>query len=555
MKDLSIRSEVQTPNGGDPAPQITPVRHRFRSFWCVAAAACLFILLSIAIIPYVGFEDDEVIFASPLYLVSPKEFGISIFHHRLPLMVMSYIGTLKTLLFLPILQVFDANVWSLRLPTVMVGALTIWMLYKLAKRSATGMAAILAAFLLASDPSFLFTNTIDWGPVALEHFLLVTGCFFLMKFGQEMVRGYLALGFFLFGLALWNKAIFIWALSGVVCAALVIFLQEVRRLLRPLTAAIAVVSFLLGALPLVVFNVRNRNATLSQSGHFEFDKFAGKTNSLRGTLDGSLLFGFLFALDDAPNPRAPASLHGRLATWVGEHTGKQHRDAMVYASLLSVLLIPWWWRYRAARFSLVFVIVTWLAMAATRDAGGSAHHSVLLWPFPQLFVAIALTSLPWRGIAPVAAIVLVVSNLLVVNQAIADCERNGTPANFSNAQLGLAHDFAEIRAPIVFTLDWGIVDVLAFAERGRLALHSAESPFRTETPTADNLKEIDWILAQPGAVFVNHVPGFENWPEVRRNLDRMLAQRALRKEILTIVPDSNARPVFEIFRVVPMSGQ
>jgi hypothetical protein len=108
VKDISIRSEVQTPDGGDPAPQITSVRHRFRPFLRVPAAPCPFILLGIALIPYVGFEDDEVIFTSPLYLVSPKEFEISIFHDRLPLTVMSYIGTLKTLRFVPVLRIFGA---------------------------------------------------------------------------------------------------------------------------------------------------------------------------------------------------------------------------------------------------------------------------------------------------------------------------------------------------------------------------------------------------------------------------------------------------------------
>jgi 4-amino-4-deoxy-L-arabinose transferase-like glycosyltransferase len=186
-------------------------------------AAGLFALLGAAIIPYPGIYPDEVIFTNPLYLFSPREFTVNLFHHDETLMLLSYLGTLKTLVFIPILAIFHANVWSLRLPTVLLGALTILIFFSLARRAAGTTIACAAAFLLATDPMYVLTNTVDWGPVALEHFLLVTGCFFLLRFAQEPGSGRLFLGFFLFGLALWNKATFIWALAGLFSAAAVVF--------------------------------------------------------------------------------------------------------------------------------------------------------------------------------------------------------------------------------------------------------------------------------------------------------------------------------------------
>jgi 4-amino-4-deoxy-L-arabinose transferase-like glycosyltransferase len=554
VKDLSTRSQAHSPSGVDPAPQITTRAYRFWPWFGVGLSLVLFNLYSLVFIPKVGLEDDEVIFTSPLYLFSAKEFGMVIFHHRVPLMVMTYIGTLKTLLYLPILAVFGANLWSLRLPIVVVGTATIWMFYKLASRSASPAAGLVAVFLLATDPSFLFTNTVDWGPVALEHFLLVTGCFFIVRFAQDANRGSLALGFFLLGLALWNKAIFVWALAGLSCGAIAIFWPEIRRLLRPATACIAVASFLGGALPFVIFNVRNagnQNMTFRASGHLETDKFAGKASMLRATLDGSALFGFLFGLDDAPNPKTPQVLNAQLATripmWVGDHFGKPRRTPMFYAYILALLLVPWWWKYRAARFSLVFMGVAWLAMAVTKDAGGSAHHTVLLWPFPQFFLAAALAALPWRMISTAAVALLVAMNLLLLNQGVADVERYGTPGNFNNASIGLVREFSRISAPIAFTLDWGMVNLLAFSQKGHLDLHMADGSFQTDPPTQDQLREIDWIFAQPGALFVDHLPGYENYPTVRPNLERAAAARGFHKEKQRIISDSNGRPVFEIF--------
>jgi hypothetical protein len=399
-------------------------------------------------------------------------------------------------------------------------------------------------------------DTFDWGPVAIEHLLLVTGCFFLVKFAQpEAGHGpaprawNLFLGFFLFGLALWNKAIFIWALAGLFCGAIAVFWPEIRRLLRPATAAIACAAFLAGALPLVIYNVRNADATVHSSAHFETNAFPGKFSMLRGTLDGSALFGFLPGFDDQPNPKAAASLRGRAADWIGAHTGRHRRDAMFYAYALALLLVPWWWKRRTARFSLVFMCVTWLAMAVTHDAGGSAHHAVLLWPFPQLFLATVLASLPWRKVAMTAGAALVAINLLVVNQTLADFERNGSPSKFSDACFALSKELSNPGQPVI-TLDWGMIDMLAFLHQGRLTLRIGDPPFMTDSPGEQDRKTIDWLLFTGNPVFVTHVPGLENFPEVRPNLARAAAERGLRKEPIKIVPDSNGRPVFEIFRFV-----
>ena len=69
--------------------------------------------------------------------------------------------------------------------------------------------------------------------------------------------------------------------------------------------------------------------------------------------------------------------------------GEQRRTGFYYVFGILLLAAPWWWKYRAARFSLVFMTVAWLLMALTHDAGTSAHHVVLLWPFPILFAAIS----------------------------------------------------------------------------------------------------------------------------------------------------------------------
>src|SRR3984957_16304371 len=182
---------------------------------------------------------DEALFAGPYYQPAAREFRLRLFHHDLPLMVMTYIGTLKPLLYWPLIAIFRSGfeahplraAWVLRLPTVLAGGLTVFLFFYLAKRSAGRRTAAVAALLLASDPAFLLTNTFDWGPVALEHLLLVTACFFLVKYAQDSIRRDLLLGFIFLGLALWNKAVFVWALAGLICATLSVFCRELSKMI------------------------------------------------------------------------------------------------------------------------------------------------------------------------------------------------------------------------------------------------------------------------------------------------------------------------------------
>ncbi len=75
---------------------------------------------------------------------------------------------------------FGSSVWVVRLPVALTGAITVFIFYHLIRGIESRGAAVAAcagAFLLATDPVFLLTNTFDWGPVALEHVLLVTVLF------------------------------------------------------------------------------------------------------------------------------------------------------------------------------------------------------------------------------------------------------------------------------------------------------------------------------------------------------------------------------------------
>ena len=523
----------------------------------LAFSCCLTILAGCAFIPYAGLQMDEALFAGPYYQPVAREFRLRLFHHDIPLMVMTYIGTLKTLLYWPLIAIFRSSfeahpqyaAWVFRLPTVLAGALTVFVFFYLAERSANRLAATVAALLLASDPTFLLTNTFDWGPVALEHLLLVTGCFFLVKYAQDRVKRDLPLGFFFLGLALWNKAVFVWGLAGLICAGVIVFRHELSKMTTRRHLVTAAAGFLLGALPFVIYNVHRRAETFRSNAHLVPRAAPAKFLHVRSALGGYGLYGYLASEEYTDSPKAPVSLRGRAAVFLRDHLGEHRGEGMEYAALLALLAVPLWWPSRAARFCLVFTAVAWFFMASTRDAGASLHHTVLLWPFPQLFIAIVISSLRWKWAAISICFLLVVLNLLTIAQYISQFERNGAEGVYSDAIYPLSSALSEVPGQTIYMLDWGIQNPLDVFHNGRLRMRSGHDPFMSDTPSDWDKGAALRMFADPGALFVTHTEKREAFTGVHKRFDESAAAAGCHEDSVRTIPDSNGRPVFEIFKL------
>jgi len=527
----------------DNAPADEFPRKRNRASW-FAVFALIFILLCAAFIPYAGLEDDELFFVRPLY---PAWQHVT--------MIATYIGSLKTQLYWPVFHIFGVSAWSVRLPMVLAATLTLWILYYLSLQYAGGFAAILSAALLATHPAFILTSTLDRGPVVLEQLLLMLGCWFLVRYGRAgdaASRRDLALGFLCFGLATWSKAVFGWALAGLAAGGLAVFGREIRRALRPANVAIAAAAFLLGALPLIIYNVRHFNATLTAGAHLEdWQALREKWIPLRNNANGSLFAEDFVSAENSASPKAPFSLRGRVAVWIREHLGEHRQTGFCYVFGALLVAVPWWWRSRAARFSLVFIAVAWMVMAATRNAGNYSAHVMLLWPFPVLFVAWALAALPWRRPALLAGIAMVAMNLLVVSQYVSQYERNGPHERFTDAIYPLSAGLPENSGRTIYCVDWNVASQFKLLHKGRLAVRTGSYPLLSESPSESDIGQIRAMVSDRDALFVAHVSAQARVFGVR--LERTAESLGFHRETLRTIADSNGRPVFAVFQFRPLT--
>ncbi|MEX2262087.1 MAG: glycosyltransferase family 39 protein [Bryobacteraceae bacterium] len=479
-------------------------------------------------------------------------------------MLMTYLGTVKTLVYTAVFQIWTPSPYSIRLPALLLGAATIAIFYYALHRAAGRRAAWIGCALLATDPVFLQTTVFDWGPVAIQHLMLTGGVALLIRYRQTRSNLALAAGFFLFGLGLWDKALFLWMLAGLGVATLAVYPRELWRAVSLRNLGLASAALILGALPLVIYNVAQEGITIRGNAKYSLDpeELKGKAHLLRVTLDGSVLFGWMVRENqELQRPFEPVTPLERAATALSGATGHPRTNWMVAACVLALALLPLLWStpaWRPSVFALVFLIIAWGQMAVTRNTGGSAHHAVLIWPFPHFLVAVAFagTAYRFKRAAPsamaAATILLVISNLLVINTFYAQMVRNRGSLNWSDAIHPLAQTMRTVKADLVFIVDWGMLESLRLLSRGTLPLREGDLS-GGEPLDEDSLREFRRRVAHPSYVFVGHTEGREFFPGRTKQLVSIAQEIGYEPEMLHVIRESSGMPIFEVFRFRPVS--
>jgi hypothetical protein len=530
-----------------------------RGTWIPLITGGFFLLAGVAFVPLLGVENDEALFGNAFY---EPHGGVYVYHlgrNHLPLMILSYLGTLKSWIYKPIYGLFGIGVRSTRLPSVLLGVASIWLFYRLLDRIAGRRAALIGCGLLVTDAVYLLTSTFDWGPVALQHVLVLGGALLLVRFWQQGDKLALAGGFFLFGLALWDKALAVWMLTGMGVAALATLPKQIARVTAWRHAGIAGVSLLIGAFPLILYNIHTRGGTLHGNTVSDTAGAPGKVRVMADTIRGSGLLGYLSPEDwQTPHPHTPRGWVERASEKLASASHEPHQSLQLYGFLLAVLLIPLarGAALRALIFFLVTFAVAWVQMAFTAHAGNALHHTVLLWPLPQAIMAVAFASASRRlsaaGIPAVATVtaILMASGLLLINSYFARMVRNGGAISWTDAIFPVSEYMKKVQATEVYCVDWGFLDSLRFLSDGKLPVRVGEDPIDKTELTGDDRERLFDMVSDPDHVFITHQKPFEFYPGLAEKLAKFADDEGYRKRVLEKFSDSNGRPTFEVFRFI-----
>lgn len=516
----------------------------------LSALALAFLLLGWPFATRMGIEVDEAMVTAGIYEGAAPWYAWHLGGGEIPVMLLTYLGALKTWMYNLIFAIWPPGPIPLRLPTLIMGAVTVVLTFRFVDRILSRSAAWIVAVLLAFDPSYILTEAIDFGPVAVEQMLKMAALLLLVTFHERPSSWKVGGAFFLLGLALWDKAVFVWLLVGLACATPVIW-RQVRVHVNARNTAIAGVAFLAGAAPLVVYNMVRPLETFTSNVRIAPDNPFIKLVLLVRTLNGSGLFGYFTAPDFGPHPGVAHSAVQHLAFGIASLTDEPWTSVMSWATAAAILAIPLVRRtpaFRPALFFLIAMLVTWLQMFLTNAAGGAVHHVVLLWPFHLIVIAAVLTALVRSRAVRIAVTAgLCVSSLLVVNSYYVNLIRNGTGVRWTDAFPSLHASLTAARAPVIVTCDWGILETLILLSRGELPVADASAAL-TVGNQPQYREQLDHMIATPGALFVAHGAAYEQWAGTRNKLTALAATLGYTPEPVQTIQDRNGRPIFEIFR-------
>ena len=443
--------------------------------------------------------------------------------HVLPGMLNTYIGPVKGSLLAAGFGLFGVSVPVQRATSGGVGLVGVVALYFLARREFGRLAAAGSALLLASDLSLALATRCDWGPMDFSFLARIASIVLLLLWQGNRARpAALFFGSLLLGLGLSYKFDFLGTIAAIVVAGIVFFGKGLRPRVREV--ALAAGGFLLGSWPVLHYNAVTHGSTfrtgLRMSRAFEHLSFGSTVRIRLGVLNHCLGGGVgQFILNEN---------FQKTSLWGG---------SLVPAALLVLpllLIVPFGavrlsnWRRPLGFLLAVFILI--LATLAAVPIAIGPHHALSLYPFPHLFLGVALAGIwiavdsarrgmRWviRSLASAAFLALFVANLALAETFHRRLAVRGGSRYWSESIYDLSEPLLkDYSGDQVELLDWGFEWPLVILGNDRLHLDPVFWRILSD-PNA-----VGWLcdlLRQPNRVFVRRAPNFVFAKAVQERFD------------------------------------
>ena len=305
-----------------------------------------------------------------------------------PVLIMPYIGTLKSALFAPIFAIAGVSALTIRLPVIALSAMTLVVAY-LMGREFLGRWSAVFVLVMATCPTFIFMTKVDWGPTVLAMFLTTTILLAFFRYLRSGGIGWLWVIFASALLGIFDKQNFLWFVVGFTAAAAVVYRRTLwdaaRQRLRAtlIVFGVFVATLLLLGLTIVLPNLSSNGSSSLQD---PVTHLAFAWGLYQRTMGYSEVIGFLTG-------RTVVQPVWMDLLWV---------CALALLLLLAIrrlhgplpqpALVP----ARAAIFFLIVAAVMFVEVAATKQATGP-QHVIELMPYPVLVLLCSLVGILRAG--------------------------------------------------------------------------------------------------------------------------------------------------------------
>jgi len=540
----------------------------------LAFALAVFLLAAGWRLSLPGLQYDECLAAAPavnfvrgVENTEPMHIRPSVirpFGHPLPVMVLPYIGPVKTLAHAPFFALFGISTVTVRLLPLVAGLLSLVLSWWICRRLWGRWVAHLAVLLVALDPSWIYFLTRDVGPAALAVLAKLTAVALGIRWWRDGGLWSLAGTAFVLGLGISHKADFLWLVAALGIPLVVLAPRELAARLRGRNLAVGGGAFLAGSAPVVAFNVATGGHTfgpflerllISEPGRFLggfLGHFATRAEQVSELLNGDAVHRLFFA---APPPASwswvvPALVAvsgvGLLVLVLGRFVSRSPVAGSALSSSRSTL-------------ALLLHVVVFLVASCFSPTRLEPHHLLALYPACHVVLALGLVESRralsrhgrwrrgrWRtAVTVVGVTVVLAANLTSVFAIDRGLRRTGGVGYWSDAIDRLAEDLRERREPVT-VMDWGFTNNLLVLTRGELRLEPAyRAVWRGELAPEPFARYVE-----PDALYLFHAPGITRYRRIPPLFRRLAARRGLRPRIEARFHQRDGREVYRLLRLV-----
>jgi Dolichyl-phosphate-mannose-protein mannosyltransferase len=350
-----------------------------------AAMIVGFVLLAAVALDRPGYYYDEVIFVPVALRVLGQcdvDAAVTVQAGCLPLMqTLGYVGAVKAWLHAPIFAAFGINVWTVRLPSLLVAAAALFAVWQFARRELGVAWALLLLALLATDPVLINHARLDWGPQMIAALMRVVALAALWRWLQTGRMFWLAALCIALLVGFFDKLNFLWVIAALggatalVAPRLVLERLGSGRPWQPVVAGVTGALLLWGGVTLVrsaaKLDIGGDVAALTAAA-----QFLKVWNLYAATFSGTSVINWVFGTEAVTTSAFNVAALVQLAT----------------AVLLLAVWRPWTPARRLLALLTAFIVLLFLAITVTPQVSGT-HHLVMLWPLPMLHLVTLLAIL------------------------------------------------------------------------------------------------------------------------------------------------------------------
>jgi Dolichyl-phosphate-mannose-protein mannosyltransferase len=479
-----------------------------------------------------GLYYDEMLFSNAALGGRSNSFiGLRIW--GVPILLMKYMGALKSWIYYPVFLLFPVNSSTIRLPAILIGiagggwlVLALW-------RGFGRPAAISGAILILFDPTLLMQSRLDWGPNAIMFFfrgLLVFSLVSWIKTGNlKWAWVALAAG----ALGIFDKLNFIWIAAAAASSLFLIYFNFLRTIARHRSRA----AIVLATLAIVGLTVAIRHAVkvTAPAEMTWVERIPYALNLLRLTFCGGGALDFV------------CGQGLRLERWVW--------PGYILVILACCLGSPYLFKKEAEKrlflWGILFLLLITLAFIVTRTAAGSHHSSVIsgIWQFtlaPLLGAAWSdrkqfLRTFAVAGAIFVTFIGYVTANLISIGEFSRPLNNNWDPANTEAAI------FARDRQDDYFLCsDWGIGNQAIAVTKAHIQLWDGGFSFSRQDSASRVIRE---MKRDHDTYIFTRLPEFENFKGNRNRLILALRDEHIGHEVVRTYRNWKGDPMIEIWKI------